>query len=118
VNSPFNTYLHEGLPPGPICNPRRESIEAVIDPLPDTKELFFVARGQGRHLFSRTYAEHLANIRSVRSKPGAGAGDTLGLPPDSMPALRSAAKTSRGRNTARVTAARVGAAVTPVTRRR
>jgi len=92
VNSPFNTYLHEGLPPGPICNPRRESIEAVIDPLPDVKDLFFVARGQGRHLFAKTYAEHLANIRSVRGRQG---GDTIGLPPDSMPTLRPAASRSR-----------------------
>jgi UPF0755 protein len=70
VASPFNTYLYEGLPPGPICNPGRESIAAVIDPLPTSVEdLFFVANGRGRHLFSETYEEHLANIRRVRD-PG------------------------------------------------
>jgi UPF0755 protein len=67
VASPFNTYLYEGLPPGPICNPGRESIVAVIDPLPTSVEdLFFVANGRGRHVFAETYEAHLANIRSVR----------------------------------------------------
>jgi UPF0755 protein len=76
VDSPFNTYLYEGLPPGPICNPGRASIASVIDPLPGIKELYFVADGNGRHLFSRTYEEHLARIRQVRSRdetPGPGA---------------------------------------------
>ena len=68
VDSPFNTYLYEGLPPGPICNPGRASIASVIDPLPGIKELYFVADGYGRHLFSRTYEEHLAKIRQVRSR--------------------------------------------------
>src|SRR5262245_4666972 len=68
VASPFNTYLYEGLPPGPICNPGRASIAAVIDPLPTSfKDLFFVADGHGHHIFSATYQEHLANIRKVRS---------------------------------------------------
>lgn len=68
VDSPFNTYLYEGLPPGPICNPGRASIASVIDPLPGMKELYFVADGYGRHLFSNTYEEHLAKIRSVRTR--------------------------------------------------
>jgi hypothetical protein len=68
VDSPFNTYLYEGLPPGPICNPGRASIASVIDPLPGIKELYFVADGNGRHLFSRTYEEHLAKIRQVRTR--------------------------------------------------
>jgi UPF0755 protein len=65
--SRFNTYLYEGLPPGPICNPGRASIVAVIDPTPGVRDLYFVARGQGRHAFSETYAEHLENIRRVRA---------------------------------------------------
>jgi UPF0755 protein len=68
VDSPFNTYLYEGLPPGPICNPGRASIASVIDPLPGLKELYFVADGYGRHMFSNTYEEHLAKIRMVRSR--------------------------------------------------
>jgi UPF0755 protein len=61
VDSPYNTYLNLGLPPGPICNPGLTAIEAALDPLPDTEELYFVAAqdGSGRHLFSRTYREHV-----------------------------------------------------------
>ena len=87
VPSPYNTYLHEGLPPGPICNPGRSSIEAVLQPTADMNELYFVARGDGRHIFARTYAEHLANIREARvlqSTPGARSnrGDSLlAMPP-------------------------------------
>lgn len=77
VASPFNTYLYEGLPPGPICNPGRASIAGVIDPLPDVKDLYFVADGHGHHLFSQTYAQHLANIRRVRGPVEAGPADTL-----------------------------------------
>ena len=83
VDSPFNTYLHEGLPPGPICNPRRESIEAVIDPMPGVRDLFFVAQGRGRHLFAVTYQEHLANIRLVRTMMGPGESEVG--PIDSLP---------------------------------
>ena len=82
VDSPFNTYLHEGLPPGPICNPRLESIEAVIDPMPGVKDLFFVAQGRGRHLFAETYQQHLANIRQVRTVAGPGEAPSPG---DSLP---------------------------------
>jgi peptidoglycan lytic transglycosylase G len=83
IASPFNTYLHVGLPPGPICNPGRKSIEAVIDPTDGIDDLFFVARGGGRHLFAITYGEHLANIRAVRSRPEVR--DTTGVPVDSLP---------------------------------
>src|SRR5262245_31307774 len=68
VDSPFNTYLYEGLPPGPISIPGRASFASVIAPLPGMKELYFVADGYGRHLFSNTYEEHLAKIRQVRSR--------------------------------------------------
>jgi UPF0755 protein len=80
VASPFNTYLYEGLPPGPICNPGRESIAAVIDPLPGAREFFFVADGRGRHLFSETYEQHVANIRLVRSRGGDADADTAAAP--------------------------------------
>jgi UPF0755 protein len=69
VGSPYNTYLHEGLPPGPICNPGRASIEGVLDATEGSNELFFVAKGDGRHLFAPTYKEHLANISAVRGPP-------------------------------------------------
>jgi UPF0755 protein len=60
--SPYNTYLHGGLPPGPICNPGLASIEAVLYPA-NTKYLYFVAKGDGSHAFSGTFAEHLTASR-------------------------------------------------------
>lgn len=62
VDSPYNTYLHDGLPPGPIASPGLASIQAVIYPA-HTDYLFFRAMcdGSGRHNFSATYEEHLAN---------------------------------------------------------
>jgi len=66
VRSPYNTYFVKGLPPGPICNPGREAVSAVVLPLKNCDDMYFVARGDGTHIFSRTIEEHLAAIRSVR----------------------------------------------------
>ncbi len=55
--SPYNTYLHTGLPPGPIANPGLASIKAVLYPA-DVDYLFFVAKGDGSHHFSNTFQEH------------------------------------------------------------
>jgi len=57
----YNTYREPGLPAGPIANPGRESIAAVLDPAP-TKALYFVADGTGGHVFAETLAEHQANV--------------------------------------------------------
>jgi len=57
MESPFNTYRHPGLPPGPIGSPGREAILAVLDPA-QTRELYFVSRNDGTHQFSETLAEH------------------------------------------------------------
>jgi UPF0755 protein len=65
-NSPYNTYLNPGLPPGPVNSPSRRSLEASLYPA-DVKYLYFVARPDGRHVFSRTYSEHLRAIRQIRS---------------------------------------------------
>lgn len=63
--SPWNTYLHPGLPPGPIGNPTAEAIEAVLSPAA-TSDLYFVAGPDGAHRFSRSYDEHLRAIRNIR----------------------------------------------------
>ena len=59
IRSPFNTYRHRGLPPSPICNPGKKSLEAAIYPS-KTSYLFFVSKGDGSHYFSTTYSEHLS----------------------------------------------------------
>ena len=64
--SPYNTYLHPGLPPGPIGAPSRKSLEAVSNPAM-VPYLYYVAGPDGRHIFSRTYAEHLRAVRRARN---------------------------------------------------
>ena len=59
-DSPYNTYLYKGLPPGPICNPGLDSILAALEPAEDDY-LYFVLGENGRHIFSKTYQEHLKN---------------------------------------------------------
>jgi UPF0755 protein len=59
--NPYNTYTHEGLPPGPITNPGRKALEAVMAP-DGTPYLYFVARNDGTHQFSKTVAEHNAAV--------------------------------------------------------
>jgi peptidoglycan lytic transglycosylase G len=65
-DSPYNTYLHPGLPSGPISNPGLPSLDAALDPAPE-KYLYFVAQGNGRHQFSRTLSEHLDAVRRYRA---------------------------------------------------
>jgi len=62
ANNGYNTYAMAGLPAGPIANPGRESIAAVLNPA-QTQALFFVADGTGGHVFANTLAEHNANVR-------------------------------------------------------
>jgi UPF0755 protein len=65
IKSPYNTYLYPGLPPGPVNSPGRRSLEAALYPA-DVRFLYFVAGPDGRHVFSRTYGEHLRAIRKLR----------------------------------------------------
>ena len=60
IESPYNTYIYKGLPPGPICNPGLVSIIAALEPN-DEDYLYFVLGENGRHIFSKTYEEHLMN---------------------------------------------------------
>jgi UPF0755 protein len=60
VDSPYNTYMYPGLPPGPICSPGLASMQAVLEPA-DTTYLFFFSKFDGSHAFAETYEEHLRN---------------------------------------------------------
>jgi peptidoglycan lytic transglycosylase G len=66
--SPYNTYLHPGLPPGPICSPGMDAMKAVLWPASNCSDLYFVARGDGTHLFARDFAGHLKNRRLVHDR--------------------------------------------------
>lgn len=101
--TPYNTYVVEGLPPGPIANPGRAALEAVANPS-RTKDLYFVADGSGGHAFAETYEQHQRNVARWRqlekSRPAAGPGDVdrvlpdaeqTSVPPGTAPALRGTA---------------------------
>jgi len=64
--TPYNTYVINGLPPGPIANPGKASLEATANPA-RTKDLYFVADGTGRHVFSETYDQHQKNVAKLRA---------------------------------------------------
>jgi UPF0755 protein len=68
IDSPYNTYKYYGLPPGPICSPGKASLEAAVNPA-SVDYLYFVAKGDGSHVFSRTNDEHVnAKNRIKRSQ--------------------------------------------------
>jgi len=69
VDDPYNTYLYEGLPPGPICCPGEASIKAAVNP-DDTPYYYYVAKndGSGGHAFAKTYKEHQANIKKYSQR--------------------------------------------------
>lgn len=66
IDSPYNTYRHRGLPPGPICSAGEASIRAALYPDSTSRALYFVARGDGSHIFSLTLREHRTAVNSVR----------------------------------------------------
>jgi UPF0755 protein len=92
--SPYNTYVHPGLPPGPIGNPGEASLRAALQPA-QTDYLYFVANTQGGHFFAATLSEHNRNVTKYRRL-------LAGLPADPPEAVaaspathRQTAKTSR-----------------------
>ena len=95
--TPYNTYVIAGLPPGPIANPGKDSLAAVMNPL-QTDDLFFVADGTGGHVFAATMGEHARNVvawrnierrarREVQAIETLGATDNVPLPDTTLPAL-------------------------------
>jgi len=91
VKSPYNTYRSYGIPPGPICNPGRSAFHAVLFPAPDSTTMYFVARGDGTHIFSRTWEEHLRAIAHVRAMARAESTGVIGPVQEgfSVPSLRA-----------------------------
>ena len=66
-DTPYNTYVHFGLPPSPICMPGRDALRAAVNPLPG-KALYFVSKGDGSHAFSATLKEHNAAVAKYQLK--------------------------------------------------
>src|ERR1700738_1434981 len=87
--SPYNTYVVDGLPPGPIANPGRASLEATANPA-RTRDLFFVADGSGGHAFRDTYDRHQKNVAKLRTMEKTIQNDTVEPADDAQPAAAAA----------------------------
>jgi UPF0755 protein len=95
--TPYNTYVIDGLPPGPIANPGRAALEAAANPA-RTKELFFVADGTGGHAFADNYEQHqrnVARLRSIEAQANQRRGAAPAIPAVTAPAFAPRANGSR-----------------------
>src|ERR1700761_8076907 len=87
--SPYNTYVIDGLPPGPISNPGRAALEATANPA-RTRDLYFVADGTGGHAFTETYDQHQKNVAKLRAMEKQTQNDTAEPADDPGPAATAA----------------------------
>jgi UPF0755 protein len=92
--SPYNTYAHPGLPPGPIGNPGEASLRAALQPA-QTDYLYFVANTQGGHFFAATLTEHNRNVTKYRRLLAGLPADPPAPPPDPPAAPKQTAKAQR-----------------------
>ena len=105
VDSPYNTYANKGLPPGPICSPRVESIVATYQ-APKTDYLFYVLKGDGKHVFAKTLEEHAQNKAFFRkaqqealdAERGPAAGDPASSAADSSKSKPPAADNDKDKS--------------------
>jgi UPF0755 protein len=88
--SPYNTYVIEALPPGPIANPGRASLEAAANPA-RTRDLFFVADGTGGHTFTETYDAHQKGVAKLRAMEKQIQNDTVEPAEEAQPAAAAGA---------------------------